>query len=83
MAFIDAGRAPPHHKHGIDARVYAIAGGATMMREIHASTNYAAQEPGRIARFGLGAADAVDEIRVKWRNGETTTISGADANRHN
>ena len=74
--------APPHHRHGIGARVYATAGGATMMREIHASTNYAAQEPGRIAHFGLGDVDAVDEIRVEWRNGETTIINDADANRH-
>ena len=74
--------APPHHAHGVGARVYAIAGGIEMTREIHASTNYAAQEPGRIAHFGLGSADTVDEIRIKWRNGETTTISDIPANRH-
>ena len=74
--------APPHHSQGVGARVYVAAGGVAQMREIHASTNYAAQEPGTVAHFGLGASDAADEIRVVWRNGETTEISGVPANRH-
>ncbi len=71
--------APPLHRHGIGSRVYVTAGGVTQMRELHASTNYAAQEPGRIAHFGLGAADTVDEIRVEWVDGSIVTLTDAQA----
>ena len=74
--------APPHHSRGIGARIYLAAGGISQMREIHASTNYAAQEPGTVAHFGLGDAETVDEIRVEWLNGEVSVLSGIPANRH-
>ena len=73
--------APPLHSHGIGSRIYVTADGRTQMRELHASTNFAAQEPGRIAHFGLGKADIVEEIRVEWVNGETTALTGAPVNR--
>ncbi len=72
--------ASPLHSHGIGSRVYVTAGGQTQMRELHASTNFATQEPGRIAHFGLGAADTVEEIRVEWVNGETTVLTNTPAN---
>ena len=73
---------PPLHRHGIGSRIYVTAGGITQMRELHASTNYVAQEPGRIAHFGLGAAATIDEIRVEWVNGATTILTGVQPNRH-
>ena len=71
--------AAPLHSHGIGARVYATAGGVTRMREIHASTNYAAQGPGRIAHFGLGDAAVVDEVRVVWADGAVSAMVGVAA----
>lgn len=71
----------PLHSHGIGARIHVSAGGITQMREIHASTNYAAQEPGTIAHFGLGKAETVDEIRVEWLNGEISVLRDIPANR--
>ena len=52
------------------------------MRELHASTNYAAQEPGRIAHFGLGAATVIDEVRVEWVNGETVVMTHVPVDQH-
>ncbi len=66
--------ARPLHGHGIGSRVYVTAGGVTQMRELHASTNFMAQEPGRIAHFGLGASALVDEVRAEWVNGDATVL---------
>ena len=73
---------PSLHSHGIGSRIYVTTNGLTQMRELHASTNFVTQEPGRIAHFGLGRAETVDEIRVEWVNGETTTLTDVEANRH-
>ena len=45
---------PPLHRDGIGSRIYVTTGGHTQMRELHASTNFVTQEPGRIAHFGPG-----------------------------
>ena len=68
--------APPLHRHGIGSRVYVTAGGVTQMRELHASTGYVAQGPGRIAHFGLGDATIVDEVRVEWVDGAVDVMTG-------
>ena len=73
---------PPLHSHGIGSRVYVTVNGLTQMRELHASTNFVTQEPGRIAHFGLGSADSVDEIRVEWVNGETSVLTNVPADQH-
>lgn len=67
------------HPHGIGSRVHVRAGGVTQMRELHASTNYLSQEPGRVAHFGLGPHAAADEVRVEWSDGETTVLEGVEA----
>lgn len=66
---------PPLHRHGIGSRVYVTTDGVTQMRELHASTNFMAQEPGRIAHFGVGPATVVDEVRAEWVNGDATVLS--------
>lgn len=73
---------PPLHSHGIGSRVYVTVNGLTQMRELHASTNFVTQEPGRIAHFGLGSAGTVDEIRVEWVNGETSVLTNVPADQH-
>lgn len=73
---------PPLHRDGIGSRVYVTTGETTQMRELHASTNYLMQEPGRIAHFGVGDADIIDEVRVEWVNGKVTSIPGVAANQH-
>ena len=46
------------------------------MRELHASTNYVAQEPGRIAHFGVGRATVVDQVWAEWVTGDATVLTG-------
>ena len=73
---------PPLHRDGIGSRIYVTAGGVTQMRELHASTNFVTQEPGRIAHFGVGAATIIDEVRVKWVNGEINIMTNVPADQH-
>ena len=73
---------PPLHRDGIGSRVYVTTGDVTQMRELHASTNYLTQEPGRIAHFGVGAATIIDEIRVVWVNGEVNILTDVPADQH-
>ena len=70
-----------HHSHGIGARIYVTVNGVTQLRELHASTNYATQEPGRIAHFGIGESSVIEEIRVVWPNGEMSVMNQVSANR--
>ena len=73
---------PPIHRNGIGSRVYVTAGGITQMRELHASTNYVTQEPGRIAHFGLGTATVIDEIRISWVNGDVDVLTDVTVDQH-
>lgn len=73
---------PPLHRNGIGSRVYVTVGEVTQMRELHASTNYATQEPGRIAYFGLGEATVIDEVRTEWNNGEVSILTNVSADQH-
>ncbi len=62
------------HRHGIGSRVYITAGGVTQMRELHASTNYMSQDPGRIAHFGTGVNTKATEVRAEWVNGDAVIL---------
>ncbi len=73
---------PPLHRNGIGSRVYVTANGITQMRELHASTNYVTQEPGRIAHFGLGSATIIEELRAEWVNGETDVLTNVPTDQH-
>ena len=66
---------PPLHRNGIGSRVYVTIGDQVQMRELHASTNFVAQEPGRVAHFGVGSATIIDEVRAEWVNGDTTVMT--------
>ena len=73
---------PPLHRDGIGSRVYVTTGGITQMRELHASTNFMTQEPGRIAHFGLGTATIIDEVRAEWVNGEVNILTNVAVDQH-
>ncbi|HJO83104.1 MAG TPA: FG-GAP-like repeat-containing protein [SAR202 cluster bacterium] len=74
--------AAPLHRDGIGSRVYVTVGGVIQMRELHASTNYLAQEPGTIAHFGVGDATTIDEVRVEWVNGHVEIRNNVPADQH-
>jgi hypothetical protein len=71
----------PHHAHGMGARVLATAAGETMLREIHASSNFNGHGPYRIAHFGAGAAATFDEVRVVFPNRDEVWLEDVGVNR--
>ena len=62
--------------------MYVTSGGVTQMRELHASTNYVTQEPGRIAHFGVGTASIIDEVRIEWLNGEVKILNNVPVDQY-
>jgi len=47
-------------------------GDRTQTRLVRAGSNYASQDPA-LSYFGLGTAQRVDELRVRWPDGSETT----------
>lgn len=62
--------------------MYITLGDQVQMRELHASTNFVAQEPGRVPHFGVGSATVIDNVRVEWVNGETTILTNVPTDQH-
>lgn len=59
---------PDGNAEGVGAWVVAEAGGRTQTREIRLGSNYLSNDP-VVAHFGLGAAQRVDRLEVRWPDG--------------
>ena len=57
---------------GIGARIFVEAGGRTQMREIRAGSGLASHQDAPEAAFGLGAAEGVDRLEIRWPDAEGT-----------
>ncbi len=59
------------NKFGIGARVTAIVGSSTQVREVLSTTGaFTGVQPE--AHFGIGSATQVDQLQIRWPNGATT-----------
>ncbi len=56
------------NRDAIGARVRAAAGGVTQWQEVRGGGSYLSQNDFRV-HFGLGTADKVDRVDVRWPNG--------------
>lgn len=65
---------PPGNAAGFGAEVRVTVAGQMQMREVF-HLRAAAQGPPRV-HFGLGEAEAVDEIEVRWPDGRRTVVEG-------
>jgi hypothetical protein len=66
------------NRDAIGARVEIQAGGKTQVGEVRSGGSYLSNNDIRI-HFGLGSAAHVDRIRVRWPDGKTEELPGADA----
>jgi hypothetical protein len=64
----------------IGARLTIIAGGITQTEEIHSGGSYLSQNDLRV-HFGLGAADKIDSLEIRWPGGATEILKGLAADR--
>ncbi len=73
------GRTP--NREAIGARVYAVSGTQTQMREIRAGSNFESQDPA-LAHFGLASTAQVDEVRVVWPDQTSQRCAQLSANQY-
>ena len=71
----DSGGAP----EAIGARVTLRSAGRTLVREVRTTGALANREASRWVHVGLGAADAIDSVSVRWRDGTVESFSGVTA----
>jgi len=62
----------------VGARVYLVAGGRTQVQEVRAGSSYLSMDSIEL-EFGLGEAEMVDQIRVRWPSGRTQVIEDVPA----
>ena len=65
----------------VGARITVEAGGKAQIREVTAGSSQMGQNM-LAAHFGLGQADSVDSVTVKWPSGKVQTLTNVAANQH-
>jgi hypothetical protein len=68
------------NRYGVGARVRLTAGGRTQTREIHVGSGFLSSSPTE-AHFGLGEADRIDRVEIRWPSGETQSVENLEAGR--
>ena len=71
---------PQLNRTAIGAVVTVHAGGKRFVRTVHRGGSYLSTQAVR-AHFGLGSANALGSITVRWPDGEEETFPGGDVNR--
>jgi len=66
---------------GIGARLTAHVRGRTLVREIYPLNSFRSQMPA-LAHFGLGEAEAVDRLTIRWPSGTVQELTELAADRH-
>ena len=64
----------------IGANLKIIAGGITQTEEIHSGGSYLSQNDLRV-HFGLGGADKIDSLEIRWPGGTTEELKGLAVDR--
>ena len=68
------------NRDGIGARVEVVSGSKRWTQERVASSGYLSENDGRL-HFGLGGANAVDKIIVRWPSGQVQTLEHLNVDR--
>jgi hypothetical protein len=62
----------------VGARVTATSGGLTQIREVKSGGSYQSHSDFRV-HFGLGTAEIIDELTVRWPTGKSQTLKHVKA----
>jgi hypothetical protein len=74
------GSAAKSTRDGVGARVEVLSGGRRWTAERVASSGYLSENDGRL-HFGLGAADIIDKLTVRWPSGRVQTLENVGVDR--
>jgi hypothetical protein len=74
------GSAAKSNRDGVGARVEVLSGGRRWTAERVASSGYLSENDGRL-HFGLGAADIIDKLTVRWPSGRVQTLENVGVDR--
>jgi hypothetical protein len=66
---------------GIGARLTAVVAGQTLVRELYPSNSFRSQAP-NLVHFGLGDAERVESLTIRWPSGKVQTFADVAGNRH-
>ena len=66
------------NRFGLGARIRIRTNGQWQMREVHSGGSYLSHSDLR-AHFGLGSAEVVDEVEVRWPSGATSSLTKVPA----
>ena len=62
------------NRDAIGARVKVQAGGLTQIREVDGGNGYAGQSTRRV-HFGIGSADKIERVEIRWPSGRAETVT--------
>jgi hypothetical protein len=68
------------NRSAIGARVRVTAGGRTQVSEVRSGGSYLSQNDRR-AHFGLGAAERVEQVEIRWPSGQVEVVKDLPADR--
>lgn len=74
-------RGSKSNRQGIGARLTALVKGQQLVRELYPANGYRSQAPNQV-HFGLGDADTVEQLTIRWPSGKVQTLSAVAGNRH-
>lgn len=74
-------RGTESNRLGVGARLTAHVGEQRLIREHFPSNTFRAQKP-LVSHFGIGAAQAVERLVIRWPSGAEQVLTNVAANRH-
>jgi hypothetical protein len=74
-------RGTQSNRLGIGARLTAVVNGQTRVRELYPANSFRSQAPCRV-HFGLGGADRVERLTIRWPGGSEQVLADLAADRH-
>jgi len=69
------------NRQGIGAKIIAHLGTRTIRRELQPHINFLSQAPARVT-LGLGDADAIKQLDIRWPSGKLSQLKNVEINRH-
>ena len=74
-------RGTKSNRLGIGSRLTAKVGEQTLTRELYPANSYLSQSPSHV-HFGLGAAEGIERLEVKWPSGLVQVFENLQVDRH-